>query len=84
MWTNRQATAFSIIIIQRTTKIMRKLGKITVFLLLLTMLQGCFLTKIVTVPMRLGGAVVSVVPGAGNSAHDAIDVAAETVDDIPI
>jgi hypothetical protein len=47
-------------------------------------LQGCVLTKVVSVPMRLGGAVVSIVPGVGNTAHDAIDSAAESVDDIPI
>lgn len=47
-------------------------------------LQGCVLTKIASVPMRLGGAVISIVPGVGNTAHDAIDVAAEKVDDIPI
>jgi hypothetical protein len=42
------------------------------------------LTKIATVPMRVVGAVVSIVPVAGNSAHDAIDGAAEAVDDVPI
>ncbi|MDO9271177.1 MAG: hypothetical protein Q7T96_18895 [Methylobacter sp.] len=56
-----------------------------VFLLVTTLiLQGCVLTKIASVPMRLGGAVVSIVPGVGNSAHDAIDAAADGVDDIPI
>lgn len=56
-----------------------------VFLLVTTMiLQGCVLTKIASVPMRLGGAVVSIVPGVGNTAHDAIDKAADGVDDIPI
>jgi hypothetical protein len=49
-----------------------------------SVLQGCVLTKIASVPMRLGGAVVSIVPGVGNTAHDAIDKAAEGVDDIPI
>ncbi|MGR8980000.1 MAG: DUF6726 family protein [Gammaproteobacteria bacterium] len=47
-------------------------------------LQGCVLTKIATVPMRLGGAVVSIVPVAGNPAHDAIDETAELVDEVPI
>jgi len=57
----------------------------TIFLLVTTIiLQGCVLTKIASVPMRLGGAVVSIVPGVGNSAHDAIDEAAEAVDDVPI
>lgn len=51
---------------------------------LLLLLNGCVLTKIVTVPMRLGGAVISIVPVAGNSAHDAIDEAAETIDAIPL
>lgn len=45
--------------------------------------SGCVLTKVATVPMRLGGAVVSIVPVAGNMAHDAIDEAADVVDDLP-
>lgn len=60
--------------------------KIKTWLLLTAMaslLQGCFFTKIVTVPMRVGGAVVSVIPAAGNTAHDAIDTAADKVDDLP-
>lgn len=46
--------------------------------------QGCVLTKVVSVPMRLGGAVVSVVPGVGNTVHDVIDQSADAVDDVPI
>jgi len=56
---------------------------ILLFLLSLT-LQGCFFTKLVSVPMRLGAAVVSIVPGVGNTAHDSIDEAAEVVDEVPI
>lgn len=48
------------------------------------MVSGCFLTKVVTVPMRLGAAVISIVPVAGNTAHDAIDQAADIVDEVPI
>jgi len=51
---------------------------------MLFLLSGCFLTKIVTVPMRIGGAVISVIPVVGNSAHDAVDQAAEVVDEIPL
>lgn len=51
---------------------------------MLLMLQGCVLTKLVSVPMRVTGAVVSIVPGVGNSIHDGIDSAAEVVDDVPI
>ena len=45
--------------------------------------SGCFATKLVSVPMRIVGAVASVVPVVGNSAHDVIDEAAEVVDDLP-
>jgi len=51
---------------------------------LVLLLSGCVLTKVVSVPMRLGAAVISIVPIAGNKAHDAIDVAADVVDDVPI
>lgn len=62
---------------------MRITSRILIVVLLLN-LSGCFLTKVITVPLRLGAAVVSVVPVVGNDAHDAIDVAAEKVDDVPI
>jgi len=51
--------------------------------LLLFGLSGCLLTKVVTVPMRVGGAVTSIVPVVGNPAHDAIDKAADAVDTLP-
>ncbi len=60
------------------------LTKIMPLVLVVSLLQGCVFTKIVSVPMRVGGAVVSIVPGVGNTAHDAIDKAAEVVDDVPI
>lgn len=47
-------------------------------------LSGCVLTKVVTVPMRVGAAVISIVPVAGNAAHDAIDTAADAVDKVPL
>lgn len=66
--------------------------------LLACVLSGCFLTKIVTTPMRvvgasasMMGAVVSVVPVVGNRADkaletvdDVIDDAADTIDEVPI
>ena len=61
-----------------------KMNKLVLLVLLAFMLSGCFFTKIVTVPMRLGGAVISIIPVAGNVAHDAIDTAAEIVDDVPL
>ncbi|MGZ8160794.1 MAG: DUF6726 family protein, partial [Methylobacter sp.] len=39
--------------------------KIVFLLVAACILQGCVLTKVASVPMRLGGAVVSIVPGVG-------------------
>lgn len=47
-------------------------------------LTGCVLTKIITVPMRVVGAVISIIPVAGNKADAAIDSVADTIDDFPI
>lgn len=58
--------------------------KLLIILLAAMTLSGCVLTKLVTVPMRIGGAVISIIPVAGNTAHDAIDKAADQVDDINI
>lgn len=52
--------------------------------ILLLLLSGCVLTKVVTVPMRVGGAVISIIPVAGNTVHDAIDGSAEIIDEIPL
>ncbi|MCI5138549.1 MAG: hypothetical protein D3922_09085 [Candidatus Electrothrix sp. AR1] len=51
---------------------------------LLLLLSGCFLTKVVTVPMRVTGPVISVLPVVGNTAHDAIDEVAEVFDKVPL
>ena len=61
-----------------------KFAKLLLLLLLALQLSGCFLTKIVTVPMRVSGAIISIVPAAGNTADGAIDKAADTIDEIPI
>ena len=61
-------------------------------------LSGCVLTKLMTTPMRLGGAtlvlggaMVSIAPVVGNPANDAlreaddtINKAADEVDEVPI
>ncbi len=45
-------------------------------------LSGCYLTKVASVPMRVVGAVTSLVPFVGNTTHDTIDATAEFVDDL--
>lgn len=46
-------------------------------------MSGCLLTKVVTVPMRVTGAVISIVPVVGNTADDSIDKVADTIDKVP-
>lgn len=53
-------------------------------LLNLLFLNACVATKVVTVPMRVGGAVVSVVPVVGDVVDEGIDTAADTIDLIPL
>ncbi|MGR3179577.1 MAG: DUF6726 family protein [Candidatus Anammoxibacter sp.] len=55
---------------------------ITLFFVLLFagQLVGCFASKIVTVPMRVSGAVISVVPVVGNTVDKAIDEIADIID----
>ena len=55
-----------------------------ILLLIMLVCYGCVITKVVSVPLRIGGAAVSVVPWAGDKMHDAIDTAADTIDDIPL
>lgn len=61
-----------------------KLIRIFVLLAAMSLLSGCVLTKILTVPMRVVGAVISIVPVLGNPAHDSVDKAAKVVDKVPI
>ena len=54
--------------------------KIFFILMLVGLLCGCLITKTVTVPMRVGGAAISVVPVVGNTVDKAVEVVADTVD----
>jgi hypothetical protein len=47
-------------------------------------LQGCVLTKLASTPMRVSGALMSVLPGVGDGVHEAIDTAADAVDEVPL
>ncbi|VAW45316.1 hypothetical protein MNBD_GAMMA03-61 [hydrothermal vent metagenome] len=61
-----------------------KLRNILIISLLAILLQGCFLTKVVTVPLRVGGAIISVVPIVGDVVDESIDTTADVIDMIPI
>jgi len=58
--------------------------KLTSLLLALLLLSSCVLTKVVTVPMRVTGAVVSVVPVLGEGIDAVIDQTADVIDTIPL
>ena len=58
--------------------------KLIFSVLLAVSLSGCFLTKVVTVPMRIVGAVASIVPVVGNAVDESIETVADAVDDIPL
>ena len=60
---------------------MKRLISITV---LIVFLSGCVFTKVVTVPMRVTGAVVSVIPVVGDGVNNVLDTSADVIDAIPI
>ena len=47
-------------------------------------LSSCVFTKVVTVPMRVTGAVLSVVPIVGDGANSVLETSADVIDAIPI
>lgn len=47
-------------------------------------MNGCVLTRLVTMPMRVVGAATTIIPVAGDISHEAIDDAADVVDEVPI
>jgi hypothetical protein len=53
-------------------------------LMLLSLLTGCMATKVVTIPMRVAGEVVGLVPVVGGVAEGAVDTAAFAVDLVPL
>ena len=47
-------------------------------------LSGCVFTKVVTVPMRVTGAVISVIPVVGDGVDSILGTSADLIDSIPI
>ena len=47
-------------------------------------LSGCVLTKLVTVPMRVTGSVISIIPIVGGPIDSFLDSSADIIDTIPI
>ena len=49
-------------------------------LALLMGIYGCAVTKVVTVPLSVSGAVISVVPVVGNTTDKVLDTTADIID----
>ena len=47
-------------------------------------ISGCVFTKVVTVPIRVTGAVVSVIPVIGDGVNRVLGASADVIDAIPI
>jgi len=60
------------------------LKKLLVLALISLYLSGCVLTKVVTVPMRVTGAVISVIPVVGDPIDEILGYSADVIDRIPI
>ena len=58
--------------------------KLFVFVLISLYLSGCVLTKLVTVPMRVTGSVISVIPVVGDVIDEVLEQSADVIDNIPI
>ena len=58
--------------------------KLIVLALISLYLSGCILTKVVTVPMRVTGSVISVIPVVGDGIDEFLGQSADIIDAIPI
>ena len=58
--------------------------KLLVLALISLYLSGCVLTKVVTIPMRVTGSVISVIPVVGDGIDDVLGQGADVIDAIPI
>ena len=60
------------------------MNKVVALVLFASYLSGCVMTKVLTVPMRVTGSVISVVPVIGDGVEDVIGQSADLIDAIPI
>ncbi len=60
------------------------MNKFTTLVLIACYLSGCVMTKVLTVPMRVTGSVISVVLVIGDGVEGVIGQSADLIDAIPI
>lgn len=63
---------------------MKNSVRVGVVMMMVAILSGCFLTKVVTVPMRVVGAAASAIPIVGDAVDESIEVVADGIDEIPL
>ena len=57
--------------------------KLSIIVFVALFVSGCVLTKVVTVPLRVSGAIASAVPFIGNEIDEVIDKSADAIDLLP-
>ena len=57
--------------------------KLFIIVIVALFTSGCVLTKVVTVPLRVSGALISVFPIVGNQIDEVIGQSADLIDDLP-
>ena len=57
--------------------------KLSIIFFVALFVSGCVLTKVITVPLRVSGAIASGVPFIGNEIDEAIDKSADAIDLLP-
>ena len=57
--------------------------KLFIIVIVALFISGCVITKVVTVPLRVAGAVGSGIPIIGNQIDEVIDKSADLIDQLP-
>jgi len=57
--------------------------KLFIIIVVVLFTSGCVFTKVVTVPMRVSGAIISAIPIVGNQIDDVIGDQADVIDQLP-
>ena len=57
--------------------------KLSIIVIVALYISGCVFTKVITVPLRVSGALISVIPVVGNQIDDVINAQADVIDELP-
>jgi len=57
--------------------------KLVIIVIVALYISGCVFTKVVTVPLRVSGSLISAIPIVGNQIDDVIGQSADLIDELP-